>query len=66
MWFHKCNNTDIAFRKIKTLQQWLNKTFPDKPTLDTPDLYAFEKAEDFLTSEAREWRARKKENQGLN
>tara|TARA_R110000824_G_scaffold71116_3_gene182302 strand:+ start:7148 stop:7339 length:192 start_codon:yes stop_codon:yes gene_type:complete len=60
------NKEKQALKKIKQLQKFLNKHFPDTDEFNSQLSFEFTKAEDFLTEEARQWRARKIENRELN
>ena len=51
-----------AYSKIKTLQNWLNKNFPESLPFEKPDLFKFESAEDFLVEEAQRWKKEKGSN----
>tara|TARA_R100000152_G_C6695162_1_gene125877 strand:+ start:104 stop:322 length:219 start_codon:yes stop_codon:yes gene_type:complete len=51
-----------AYARIKSLQHWLNKTFPDTLPFEKPDLFKFESAEDFLVEEAKRWKKEKGAN----
>ena len=52
-----------AMNKIKTLQDFLNKHFPEDPYLEKPDQTKFINADEFLKEEARLWNeARRKIN----
>jgi len=55
MWFNKRNKEREALKRIKSLQQWLNKNFPETLPEETMIDYKFVEAEDFLTEEARRW-----------
>ena len=55
MWFNKRNKERVALKRIKSLQQWLNKNFPETLPEETMIDYKFVEAEDFLTEEARRW-----------
>tara|TARA_Y100000590_G_C15739745_1_gene1019816 strand:- start:599 stop:790 length:192 start_codon:yes stop_codon:yes gene_type:complete len=50
------NNEQKALQKIKKLQKWLNKHFPDTEYMEPMAEYKFVEAEDFLTEEARRWK----------
>lgn len=60
MGFWKHSKEQKALHKIKTLQSWLNKNFPDKLPMEPMLNYKFVEAEDFLVEEARRWDESKK------
>ena len=62
MWFNKRNKEHVALKRIKSLQQWLNKNFPETLPAETMNDYKFVEAEDFLTEEARRWNEYKQLN----
>ena len=62
MWFNKRNKERVALKRIKSLQQWLNKNFPETLPEETMIDYKFVEAEDFLTEEARRWNEYKQLN----
>ena len=41
MWFNKRNKEHVALKKIKSLQQWLNKNFPETLPAETMNDYKF-------------------------
>ena len=49
------NKYEKAYQKIKSLQRWLNKHFPEELPQQPMDDYKFIEAEDFLAEEARIW-----------
>lgn len=53
-------NIDKAFKKLKSLQKFLNKHFPEDLPFEKPNQYKFVEAEDFLREEARLWNEAKK------
>ena len=55
MKFFTVNKTEKAYKKIKNLQKWLNKHFPDILPMEPMDDYKFIEAEDLLSEEARRW-----------
>ena len=55
-------NIDKAFKKLKSLQKFLNKHFPEDLPFEKPNQYKFIEAEDFLREEARLWHDAKKRN----
>jgi len=50
-----------ALKKIKALQRFLNKHFPDAEYMESMSDFKFTEAEDFLTEEARRWKDAKKD-----
>jgi len=50
------NKEQKALQKIKKLQMWLNRHFPEELPMEPMDDYKFIEAEDFLTEEARRWK----------
>tara|TARA_Y100000401_G_C8313715_1_gene221282 strand:- start:1256 stop:1441 length:186 start_codon:yes stop_codon:yes gene_type:complete len=60
MGFWKHSKEQKALHKIKTLQAWLNKNFPDELPMEPMQNYKFVEAEDFLVEEARRWEEAKK------
>lgn len=55
-------NINKAFKKLKSLQKFLNKHFPEDLPFEKPNQYKFIEAEDFLREEARLWHDAKKRN----
>ncbi len=53
--FSKSSKIEKAHKKIKHLQKWLNKNFPETLPMEPMDDYKFVEAEDFLAEEARRW-----------
>ena len=53
-------NIDKAFKKLKSLQKFLNKHFPEDFPFEKRNQYKFVEAEDFLREEARLWNEAKK------
>ena len=51
-----------ALKKIKALQRFLNKHFPDAEYMEPMAEYKFVEAEDFLTEEANRWQEAKRIN----
>lgn len=51
-----------AILKIKRLQKWLNKNFPEVEYREPMTDYKFVEAEDFLAEEAKRWNAAKNQN----
>ena len=49
------NKYEKAYQKIKSLQRWLNKNFPETLPMEPMEDYKFIEAEDFLSEEARRW-----------
>jgi len=60
------NMEEKAFAKIKRLQKWLNKHFPDTQYMEPMTDYKFVEAEDFLSEEARRWTEAKNQNRLQN
>jgi hypothetical protein len=56
------NKEQQALRKIKRLQKFLNKHFPDALPDEKPDRFKFIEAEDFLCEEARVWNETRQQN----
>ena len=50
------NKEQKALQKIKKLQVWLNRHFPEELPMEPMADYKFVEAEDFLTEEARRWK----------
>jgi len=55
-----------ALKKIKSLQRFLNKHFPDTELMESMSDFKFTEAEDFLAEEARRWQEAKKINREGN
>tara|TARA_R110002020_G_scaffold58834_5_gene161168 strand:- start:7823 stop:8014 length:192 start_codon:yes stop_codon:yes gene_type:complete len=56
------NKEKQALKKIKNLQKFLNKYFPETLPEEKPDRFKFVEAEDFLSEEARLWNDSRKQN----
>ena len=56
------NKEQQALRKIKRLQNFLNKHFSDALPDEKPDRFKFIEAEDFLREEARVWNETRQQN----